>query len=223
MKQIKLSGKSKLYLQALGLLALLVVLVGVVYKLAISQLPAQRVKFSEQIKKEETLRQKSEILKSLESAVLEQADLTSFAIPNKNSSFAVVSQLNKLAQENSVLITNLRIGTETKEANLSSSDLNFDVEGVSPSVLNFLQGIAGIAPITLTDKVQVNESLGVTRATVRLKAFWAEFPATLPAVSEAVSDLTPEEVEILSKIVNLTPPDFVYLEPQEPREKTDPF
>lgn len=223
MKQIKIVGKPKIYIQSLGLLALLFVLLIVVYKLAISQLPVQRNKFSEQMRKEQVLRQKSELLRNLESSVLEQADLTSFALPNKNSSFAVVSQLNKLAQENSALITNLRIGSETKDETLSSSDLSFDVEGVSASVLTFLQGISKIAPIVLTDRAQVNEALGVARATVRVKVFWAEFPTALPAVSQPLNDLTQEEEEVLEKIITLTPPEFVYLEPQQPTEKTNPF
>lgn len=223
MKKITLSGKPKIYLKTLGLLGLFILLSAVIYKLAVSQIPLQRGKFSAQMRKEQTLKQKSELLRTLEKSILEQADLTSFALPNKNASFAVVSQLNKLAGENLVFITNLRIGGETKDGNLSSSDLGFDVEGTVSSVLSFLKGVGNIAPITLIDKIQLNQTQDVARATVRVKTFWADFPSTLPAVSEPIEDLTKEEEEILVKVVNLTPPDFVNLEPQAPTEKTNPF
>lgn len=223
MKPIKLTGKQKIYAQTLGVLVLLVALFIVVFKLATTQIPKQRSNLSNQMRKEQTLRQKTEVLRTLESTILEQADLTSFALPNKNSSFAVASQLNRLAGETSVFITNLRIGGEAKDATLSNSDLTFDVEGTTATVLTFLENIGRIAPLTLIDKVQLNQAQELVRATVRVKVYWAEFPLTLPAVSEPITDLTPEEEEVLGRIVNLIPPDFVYLEPQQPTEKTNPF
>jgi len=223
MTKLKITGKLKVYLNTLGLVILLIVLFTVVYKLAIAQLPIQRNRYQEQIRKEQTLTQKIELLRTLDASLLEQANLTSFALPNKNPAFMVASQLKLLAQENSIIITNLRIGSETKDGNLWSTDLSFDVEGATVSVLNFLKGISGIAPITFTDKVRVNESFGISRATIRVKTFWAEFPATLPAISQPAVDLTKDEGEILTKVVNLVPPEFVFLEPQTPTERADPF
>lgn len=223
MKKIKIIGKNKIYINTFGMVILLIVLTALVYKFAFSQIPVQRKKYQDQTKKELILRQKIELLRGLDSALLEQADLTSFALPNKNPSFAVVSQLKKLAQENSVLITNLKIGAESKDGSLFSSDISFDGEGASATVLIFMKGISSLAPVVLTDKVQINESAGVSRATVRVKSFWAEFPSALPPVSQPATDLTKDEEDILAKIVNLTPPDFVYLEPQQPTEKTNPF
>lgn len=201
----------------------LIVLGFVVFRLASSQIPSQQGKLSTQLKKEETLRQKSEILRNLDSNIANQVDITSFALPAQNSAFAVSAQLKRLAAENSVIVTNLRIGAEAKEGVISSTDIGFDAEGAMPSVLAFLEGIGKAAPITLIDKIQINQAGGSARATVKTKVFWSELPKTLPAISEPLSDLTNEEKEILVKIVGLTPPDFVLLEPEAPRENVNPF
>lgn len=223
MNKLKFSGKTKIYFQTIGLLGIFLLLFLVIYRLTISQIPLQKSRLSEQTRKEQTLRQKGEILRTLDQSVLGQVDLTAFALPNKNSSFIVASQVNRVASENSVFITNLRIGSETEDASLLSSDLSFDVEGATPLVLNFLQAVGNIAPITLIDRVQINQTAQVARATVRLKVFWANFPTSLPPVTEAISDLTQEEEEVLISILNLTPPEFVELEAQPPTERADPF
>ena len=223
MRRLKISQKAKIYLRALGLLGFLAVLGMGVARIARSQIPSQKNKLAVQLKKEQALSQKSELLRALETDVANQADLTSFALPPQNSSFIALSQLKKLAQNDLVIITNLRIGAEAKDGNISSSDISFDAEGPLPSVLTLLENIGKIAPIAQVDKVQINQAGVSARATVRIKVYWAALPTSLPAISEPLGDLTSEEKEVLLKVLGLTPPEFVLLAPEEPRQNTNPF
>lgn len=223
MNFVKLSERAKIYIKAFGLLAVLVVLAVVVLRLATTQIPSQRSKLTLQLQKEQVLEQKTELLRVVESEAQNQAQVLSFALPSQNSSFVAVSQLKFLAAQELIILTNLKIGAETKDGNIASSDISFDAEGALPSVLNFLEGISGVAPIMTIEKIQINQAQGAARANVRLKVFWAELPKTLPKITEPINDLTDEEKEILTHIFELTPPGFVFLEPQAPRENLTPF
>lgn len=223
MNSLKLSQKSKIYLKAFGLLGVLVVVGIVVVRLAITQIPAQKNKVAVQLSREQALRQKTELLKSIEPEAPNQAQLISFVLPSQNSSFIAISQIKLLAAQNLIVLTNLKIGGEIKESGLSSSDISFDGEGTLPSALNLLKGINNVSPLMVIEKVQINQSQNIARATVRLKVFWAELPKTLPKITEPIKDLTNEEKEILTRVFKLTPPEFVLLEPEAPRENTNPF
>lgn len=223
MKSIKLSAKSRLYLRAFGLLALLFFLGLLVSKFALSQIPAQKVKLTAQLTKERTLAAKAELLRTVEADALTQASAVTTALPAQNSSFVAIAQIRKEAAANSIIVTNLRVGAETKEGSVSSADLTFDAEGALPPLITFVQNLANVAPIVVIDRVQINQAAGASRATVKAKVFWAELPKTLPAVSEPVKALSPAETEILKKVVGLTQPDFVFVEPEAPRENTNPF
>lgn len=219
----KLTKKTKIYLRTFGLLGLLFFLTFVTIRVISNQIASQRNKLLTQLKKEQILEQKTELLRNLDTTLVTRADLTSFALPSQNSSFVTISQLKNLASENLISITNLKVGAETKEGNISGADIGFDAEGPMESVLLFLKRIGEVAPIILIDKAQLNDTGGISRATLKVKVFWADLPKTLPAISEPLNDLTNEEKEILVKIIELSPPDFSILEPEVPRENSNPF
>lgn len=223
MNFVKLSRKSKIYVRTLVLLGVFLILAFSVYRLAVTQIPAQKNKLASQLAKEQALRQKSELLRSIEADAASQADIIASALPAQNSSFVAVSQIRVLASQNLIIISNLRIGAESKDGAVASTDIGFDAEGDISSLLTLLESLGGVSPIMVIDKVQINQAGGTARATARVKVFWAELPKVLPAITEPVSDLTPEEEKTLIKVLGLTPPDFVFLEPQTPRENLNPF
>ena len=223
MNFVKLSPKIKIYLKTFGLLGALIIIAIVVLKLATTQIPLQKNKLAEQLKKEQALRLKSELLATIETEAQSQAQLLSFALPSQNASFMALSQIRLLAGTNLILITNLKIGSETKDGAISSADLSFDAEGALPSILTFLEDLNTVAPLISLGKVQINQTPSVARATLAVKAYWAELPKAIPKITEPIKDLTNEEKEIVVKILGLTPPEFVLLDPQGPRENLNPF
>ena len=219
----KLSQRNRAILRVFGLLGLLVILTIILFKVGVKSITEQNSKLSGQLKKEKILVQKAEILSRVEAEAQAQAEVASFALPSQNSSFVVISQLKTLAASNLLILTNIRVGGETKDGNISVADISFDLEGPLPSIFTFLQGLSKVAPLTISDKVQINQAGEVARANVRAKAFWAAFPETLPALSEPANDLTKEEKEILVEVLTLNPPEFEFLEAQPPRENVNPF
>ena len=171
-----------------------------------------------------TLTQKLNLLTSISETAETGAIASVTALPSTNSALAVISQLKILSSQNGLIMTNMRGAGEAKDnSGLSRADVSFDVSGARVQVIAFLKGIAGIAPITLVDKIKINELGGVARATVSVKSFWAAFPKTLPALNQPLSDLTSSEKKTLGDISKLTQPGFINIPPSEISGKPDPF
>ena len=172
-----------------------------------------------------TLTQKLNLLTSISETAETGAIASVTALPSTNSALAVISQLKILSSQNGLIMTNMRGAGEAKDnSGLSRADVSFDVSGARVQVIAFLKGIAGIAPITLVDKIKMNEAGGVARASINVKSFWAPLPAKLPALAESIGDLTADEVKTLSDITALIQPAFVDIPPsEEGGGKVDPF
>lgn len=223
MNNLKLSPSAKIYIRTFGLLGVLAVLGIIVFRVASTLIPSQKNKLSTQLQKVQALSQKAELLGTVDVEAQNQAELISFALPSQNASFVAISQLRSLAAQEGIVLTNIKVGAETKDGSLLVADIAFDAEGALSAVLNLFEGISRVAPIMTVERIQANQAQGAVRANVRLKVFWAELPKTLPQIAEPINDLTSEEREILTRIFELTPPEFVFLGPEPPRENLSPF
>ena len=171
----------------------------------------------------EALTSKLTILESVDPAG-SQTNLALSALPSRNSSIVVVSQLKILAGQTGVVISNIKGGAETKDTTgLSKVDVTFDVLGVRPQILAFIRSIEAIAPITLLDKIKINETGGGTRATIQVKSFWSDLPKSLPATTDKISTLTSSEQDILEELAKLQQPLFIELPAIEGAGKAEPF
>ncbi|HJY98868.1 MAG TPA: hypothetical protein VJ227_04085 [Patescibacteria group bacterium] len=170
-----------------------------------------------------SLTQKINILQDLSLTIGDFSSSAAVALPDSNTALAAVSQLKILALQNGLFLTDLKTGPPVSDAlGLMRVDVNFDVEGGRSQVSEFLRGISRVAPITVVSGIDLNESGGVTQAGISVKSFWAPLPKTLPTSEQAVSRLTPEEEEVLSKINTLTQPVFSEISPTS-GGRTDPF
>lgn len=170
------------------------------------------------------LTQKLTLLQTVSQTLGNAPDIAATALPSSNSALTAISQLKNLGFLNSILLSNVKGGTETKDSSgLSRADITFEITGTRPQIMAFIKSIPGVAPIILVDSVKLNESAGVTRATVGVKTFWSALPTTLPKVGQALTDLTPEEKNILVTLSSLTQPVFLALPPAAGGGKTDPF
>lgn len=160
------------------------------------------------------LTQKLSTLQALSGTISNYTSAASTALPDANTSLAVTSQLKNLAIANTLLITNLKSGGEAKDTTgLSRVDITFDADGGKAQIISFLKSIAGIAPITTVDKIQINESGGMAKANVTVKSYWAALPATLPTTTQALNSLTPDEQAVLTQVSTLSQPTFVNITP----------
>jgi hypothetical protein len=170
------------------------------------------------------LTQKLDILQNVNSTLGTAPDLATSALPAGNPSLLTISQLKTLAITNGIILTGIKAGTEIADpSGLSRNDVSFEATGTREQVLAFLKGINTFAPINVVDTIKMNEQSGLTKATTTVKSFWSPLPTKLPSVTQAISDLTPDERVILSSVTSLTQPTFLALPPANTAGKTDPF
>jgi hypothetical protein len=206
------------------LVTVLIILSVLAAKIGISKVNLQREKLAVAQKNETIFKQKQEILQEVQGEVLSLADLSASAVPNKNPALAVISQLKNLASSRSVVLSNLQVGSKSgTEKGISKVDIGFDIDGDFSSVLDFLQDTSKIAPISQIEKIEISQSVGVTRASTTLVSFWAPFPKKLPPLTEPAKDLSAEELSLIRSLSEFIPPVFLEIAPLAPSARADPF
>jgi len=174
---------------------------------------------------EQILQEKVSLLTNSQAVVSGAATNLVVALPEKNSSLSVISQIKSLAGQLSLVMADLKVGPEVlgQKAGLSRAEVKFELEGPESAAASFLNQISQTSPITHMQTVRINESLGLTRVTVTLSAFWTAFPEKLPPVNQALPPLTGEEEAMISEINALKPPAFVEVTPSAPVVRPNPF
>lgn len=158
---------------------------------------------------ETVLTQKLNVLQSVSATAESGSRAAASAVPDTNPSLIVVSQLRILAAKNGVAVSALKSAMgAVSTSGLDQATISFTVDGARPQIFGFLSDISKIAPITLVDKIKITEGVGLLRADVDVRSFWAELPKTIPSVTAPISDLTAVEKETLVKITGLIQPSF---------------
>lgn len=169
------------------------------------------------------LADKLNTLRSLAPNLATSSEISSIALPEKNPALVTLSQIKNLATQNVVALSNIRTSSSAGgTASLLSTSLSFEVTGPSQGIISFLNGVHNIAPITIVNKIKLNETGGTTQAEVTVSSFWAALPTQIPAVDQAVNTLTPDEQTVLNNLSSLTQPQFSNLSPSQ-AGKADPF
>ena len=172
---------------------------------------------------ETTLEQKQEVLSDLSGEITSFVNVSSAAVPEKNASLIMISQIKSLAAQRLLLISDISIGGSAQDGVLSKSSIQFDVEGDFTQVTSFVRDIANSAPLSRIDSVEIRQGGDTVRATVSLSTYGAAFPEKLPPINEPLSDLTDKEREVLGILTELQAPPFSEVTPQEPIQNENPF
>lgn len=170
------------------------------------------------------LTQKLDILRKIEDTGEQSSNLVVVALPDSNPSLLVVSQIKLLAGKNGLTIGGLKASSPAAgTTGLSSVNISFTLTGSRPQIESFIKGVSSFAPITIVDRIKINESgPGISMGGITLKSFWAAFPTKVPAVSQALADFTPAEQQTLQDLRSLTLPIFSQV-PAGQGGKSDPF
>lgn len=171
-----------------------------------------------------TLKNKLSSLQANQSQVSDLAQSLTNALPAANTSLETASQLKLIAAENVLTLQNFSSGQEVVDGGIMHVDIVFDAEGQADSILNFLVATNTIAPINKVKRLKLTGGTngGPARANVLISSYWAQFPTKIPAVSDPLQDITPEEQTLLTQLTSLRQPQFVELSP-EAGGKADPF
>lgn len=170
-----------------------------------------RVDINESKKDQNTLHEKLSILRDAEASNLLISETALIALPSENPTLVAIQQVKSQALKYSIIIENLvvEIGPSQGEG-LQKVHINLDSSGNINSVLDFLDSLKTIAPLTRVADFQV-EQLDPVSAHLRTKIaiYWSPLPARLPEISQAVGSLSDEEKTVLLELAKLSKPEIV--------------
>jgi hypothetical protein len=216
--------KMKVMMVPLGLLLAMVVLTVIVLRVGVSKISTQRAELRKATKNETILSQKQQVLQTLENNILSYADAAIVAMPDKNPSLMALSQLKVLAEKNGIIISDIKIGSRTKDkSGAFKTTILIEVEGPLTQVLSYLISTKNFAPLSVVNKVELAQAGGLARASSSLTVFWVPLPTKLPAIAEPVLELSANETNLITELSNLEQPLFSQVLPAAPSARIDPF
>jgi Tfp pilus assembly protein PilO len=220
----KLPENVKFILSAVLPTFAIVILALIVANIGLGRISDMRRQISTSQRNVATLTEKISVLTTVQNVVADNASVVAIALPDSNPSLAVLNQLKSLAATNSVVLASIKSGAEIQDASgLSRSDITFEVQGGKGEVVNFIKSISTIAPISVVDQIRLNQTNATTRASLTVKTYWSSLPTQLPAVTQAVSQLSQEEIQQIGELQGLIRPQFSILTPEAGGGKPDPF
>ncbi len=223
MKKDFIPANLRVFLTPTITILVLIVLTILVVKIGLPLITKQNSALSTASANEQILTQKEGLLRDVSATVTKDAESITLALPEKNPALVTISQIKSLATSKGVLIKNLKVGSGAEEQNFSRVEVAFDADGSLANVMDFLNSIKTISPISVVEKVKISQSGGILSATTSLRGFWASFPATLPAITDPVTNLSDDEKNLIVKLSDLTPPAFSSVAPGEPSTRDNPF
>jgi hypothetical protein len=223
-KKAFIPQKMRVMLLPLALLLAMITLSIIVFKVGVAKISTQRAEFQKATKNETILTQKQQVLQTLEDNILSYTDTVIIAMPDKNSSLMALSQLKTLAERNAISLSEIKIGSKTSDkSGTFKTTILFEIEGALFRVLDYLIATKSFAPLSVVDRVDITQAGGVIRASVSLTVFWVPLPTKLPAISEPVTELSANEINLITELSSLEQPLFTQISPAAPSARIDPF
>ncbi len=206
----------------LAILGLLVALFAVVLTIGMKQISSLRSKISSNQKNQKVLQQKVSTLESVGEILSGDTTFLDVVLPNKGAVLYGLSQIKSQAVLFNLTLSSLKTGISVPEKEgVFKTGISFEVEGEEQSIYTFLDSFSTALPLMNVDKVSLNKSAGAARASVSVSVFSSELPKKIPSVSEAVKELSSDEINLLRELSEYSMPQFV--EPSFVPDKADRF
>ncbi len=154
------------------------------------------------------LQQRNVALSSIAPELVAESKEISTVLPAENSVLLVTSQVRNAAIFNKVTIKNLTTNSLSDETDpkAGSTQVGVIIEGDTPSVINFLASLVTLSPIVELNTVNFLTNPTSTIAQIQLDSYWSPFPSQLPAITDAVQTLSPDETALLQRLSSYTQP-----------------
>ncbi len=176
--------------------------VGVYFVNQFTTLSESQAKLTDEIA---VLTQRKTVLESVNNVTSDNTSRAQLALPIENNSLTLLSQIRTIATELGLVIKNLDLVAQPASGpSLAQSTLNFDVDGTSVAIMKFIFELKKVAPVMSVDTLSMVASSGNAGASaiVSVRSPWAPIPTKLPALSEAIVSLSPQETELSSELAS---------------------
>ncbi len=202
----KVQSDIEILLVPLGILFVVIVLMIFSAKIIVDKVSSLNQVLSDNQKTENMLKLKLSSLQKVNPEVSTQSETSILALPGSNSVLDAVSQIQTQANELQLIISNLdsESGAPLKGSTINSTDLTFNADGSFQGLATFIDKIRNSTPITIFDTIKINsQNTGggsIYRLSATLTSYWAPLPKTIPAITEPIEELTPDEKKILAQV-----------------------
>lgn len=207
------------------ILLVVIILIILVTSYGFNQIVKVRTKITAGNKTEATLKQKVQTLQTVSEILPGDVTFLDVVLPSKGSVLYGLSQIKHQALSGDIAISSLKTGNSIPESDgVFKTSISFDAEGGEQNVYLFLNSFSKLLPLMSVDKVSINKSGDLVRASVSVSVFSSELPKKIPALTESVKELSKDEIRILTELATYGMPQFVEPEVENSSpKKADPF
>lgn len=167
------------------------------------------------------------VLRQSGSALRTYSDNSVFALPDKNPSLVVSTNLRALAEQEGLDIDELstRQGSSREEDDVQSINIKMSVTGDQEQIFVFADDISRISPIINVREATILEERGTYIADFDLLAYWSPLPTELPRIDQPLLELSNDELSVIQKINALERSEILRLPPPQTdvELRADPF
>lgn len=206
-------------------LAVLIACFAIVARLLLSRVSPLTEEINVSEGQQDALSQKLSALTQINPSDLSKSEAAYIALPPQNPSATVIAQLKKLAIDRNITLDTITVSGSDTDAEIASGTIEIKGEGENGNIFSFLRDLEGLAPLINVDRTKLTSvTSDATQMQLTVHTYWAKFPEKLPAITESISGLSDEEVNVLTKLASLTPPTFTQLSPTASEAgRTNPF
>ncbi len=175
---------------------------------------------------ENLLRGKVSTLQELGEIVVDQADDTVIALPDRNPAITMFTQLNLLAAKYSLTFSSREASAPgVYEGELFATPITFSLVGDLTQLISFIKDIKSLTPLSTIDDVRVSGGAGsgIVSMEVKMAVYFSGFPDKLPPLTQPIKTLTQKEKELMDTITSLQKPEFAEMSTTQPEPREDPF
>ena len=202
--------------------AILIVVSYFVAKTGISKIQSQRQQVVSAKRTETILADKEKEIKGVRNYEM-YVQPVSVALPNKNPALILISVMRDMSTLYNVTVTDLRFGSGGGRSGFPQVSIGFGMVGTYNDFISFLDATKTTSPLLTLESVEFSILEDNTSGEVNLNSYYSDYPDKLPAITEPIKKLTPENINTLKSVYSFKPPVFNEIPPSGPYGRTNPF
>ncbi len=221
-----LSGRTASVVFFIGAFVICALLLGVVIAPAsYIQIASRITSFRSQEATQVVLAKKLAVLQNTGADVLDKSTESTIALPDKNPILGIMSQVKVLVAQEGVRITGVKSsGVSDFGDNIQKLELTISMESQSyDAITKVASELSSRAPLSTVDSLEISDSTNVKEGELTLVVYWSKLPENLPPLTQPLAAFSPDELTTLSKLSQLSAPQFSNLTPEAPTERENPF
>lgn len=172
------------------------------------------------------LEEKVVVLREIKDGVLEAADVSVTALPEKNATLSLLSQMKLLAEEKQIILAGVKLSNIGSAQNdITKMDIVATIESIDPQqIVGFFTSLSDISPVSTLGEITLDKSTSGTYITsFTSSTYWSSLPQFLPKLTEPINKFTPEELLTIDILKQKKTSQFAVLTPVDPSERPSPF